>query len=229
MRLSSLLLALAIPLALAAADPREDRADLAAVNKIRTEAFQNSQIMDTLWYLTDLNGPRVTNSKGFKSAADWAVKRLEGYGLVNVKEEAWGTFGKSWDLEHYEGHMIEPQYSPLIGFPLAWTPGTNGRVQGEAILAILTSEADFDRFKGQLRGKMVLTQAPRVLEMPTTPLAHRLTPEELLSRSLTPDPGCAAGCCGGRSWRPRRARQRRSAGSRRTAPFSRTSESVSEG
>jgi hypothetical protein len=122
---------IAIPLIAAAADvPKEDQADLAVVNKIRLEAFQNSQIMDTLWNLTDLHGPRVTNSRGFREAADWALKRLEGYGLVNVKKEDWGIFGKSWDLEHFEGHMIEPQYSPLIGFPLAWTPGTNGKLQG---------------------------------------------------------------------------------------------------
>src|SRR5262249_54153884 len=149
--------------------------------------------MDTLWNLTDLHGPRVTNSRGFREAADWAVKRLEQYGLVNVKKEDWGIFGKSWDLEHYEGHMIEPQYSPLIGFPLAWTPGTNGKLRGDAILAVMTTEADFEKFRGQLRGKMVLTMAPRVLEMPVAPLAHRLTPDELLARSLTPDPGARGG------------------------------------
>src|ERR1051325_6646650 len=110
MRLRPFLLLFTIPILAAAADvPKEDQADLAVVNKIRLEAFQNSQIMDTLWNLSDLHGPRVTNSKGFRDAADWAVKRLEQYGLVNVKQEAWGTFGKSWDLEHYEGHMLEPQ------------------------------------------------------------------------------------------------------------------------
>jgi len=117
----------------------EDKPDLAIVHKIRAEAFENSQIMDTLFYLTDVNGPRVTNSTGFHAAADWVVKRLEGYGLVNVKQEPWGAFGRSWNLTHYEGHMLEPQYSPLIGFPAAWTAGTNGPVRGDAMMAVLAT------------------------------------------------------------------------------------------
>src|SRR5258707_1086493 len=142
MRVSTYLLVLSLPaLAVAADQAAEEKADLAVIQKIKAEAFQNSQIMDTLFYLSDANGPRVTNSKGFRSAADWAVKRLEEYGLVNVKKEEWGVFGKSWDLQHYEGHMLEPQYSPLIGFPLAWTEATHGKIQGEAVLAGIPPEA----------------------------------------------------------------------------------------
>ncbi len=75
----------------------EDRADLTIVNRIREEAFQNSQVMETLFYLTDVHGPRVTNSAGFHSAADWAVKRLQDYGLVNVKLGARGDrTARSW-------------------------------------------------------------------------------------------------------------------------------------
>lgn len=189
---------LLLTLTLAAA--AEDRADLAIVHKIRAEAFQNSQVMEHLFYLSDANGPRVTNSAGFKSAADWVVKRLEEYGLVNVKEEPWGEFGRSWNYNHYEGHMIEPQYSPLIGFPLAWTSGTNGPVRGDAMVAVLRTEADFEKYKGQLHGKMVLTMAPKDLEMSMTPLAHRLTESEIEARSLTLDPsrGAFGGGGGGR-------------------------------
>jgi carboxypeptidase Q len=196
MRVSTLLLAVTVSAGLWA----EDKPDLAIINKIRAEAFQNSQVMDTLFYLTDVNGPRVTNSTGFHAAADWAVKRLEQYGLINVKQEAWGTFGRSWNLTHYEGHMLTPQYSPLIGFPLAWTDGTNGPVRGDAILAVLSTPADLDKYKGQLRGKMVLMMAPHELEMPTTPYAHRLTDEELEQRVLF-SPGGGFGGRGGRGGR----------------------------
>ena len=180
----SLLIALAISTVALA----QDKPDLAVVNKIRAEAFDHSQVMDTLFYLSDVNGPRVTNSTGFHSAADWAVKRLESYGLVNVKQEPWGEFGRSWNFSHYEGHMIAPQYSPLIGFPLAWSSGTDGPVRGDAILAVLATPADLQKYKGQLHGKMVLTMAPKELEMSMTPLAHRLTDEEVAERAMTPDP-----------------------------------------
>jgi carboxypeptidase Q len=166
----------------------EDQADLSVVHRIRAEAFEHSQVMDTLFYLTDVNGPRVTNSTGFKVAADWAVQRLEKYGLANVKQEPWGAFGRSWNLTHYEGHMLEPQYSPLIGFPLAWTSGTEGPVRGDALLAVLATQADFEKYKGKLQGKIVLTMTPHELEMSMTPRAHRLSEEELAQRALTPDP-----------------------------------------
>src|SRR6202048_4789096 len=112
----------ALPLLVFAAE----NVDLAAVNQIKTEAFENSKVMDHMFYLTDVNGPRLTGSPGYKGAADWVVSRLKEYGASNAKEEKWGPFGRGWACKHYEAHMIEPQYSPLIGFPLAWTAGTEG-------------------------------------------------------------------------------------------------------
>ena len=186
-----------------AAGLAQDKPDLAIVNRIRAEAFERSEVMETLFYLTDVNGPRVTNSTGFRSAADWAVKRLESYGLVNVKQEPWGAFGRSWNFTHYEGHMIEPQYSPLIGFPMAWSSGTNGPVRGDAMLAALATPADLQKYKGQLRGKMVLMMEPRELEMSMQPLARRLTDEELAARGRTPDPSLLALGRGGAAGRGR--------------------------
>src|SRR5689334_11861730 len=85
-----------------------DGADLTLVSRIKTEAFEKSQVMDTLGYLTDVYGPRLTASPGFRQAADWAVKRLEGYGVVNVRQEKWGAFGRSWTLKQYSAEVLEP-------------------------------------------------------------------------------------------------------------------------
>jgi carboxypeptidase Q len=68
----------------------EEKVDLSVVNRIRTEAFSNSKVMDTMFYLTDVHGPRLTNSPNYRAAGDWAVSRLKEYGLVNVREEKWG-------------------------------------------------------------------------------------------------------------------------------------------
>jgi len=166
----------------------QDKADLSIVHRIRAEAFEHSEVMDTLFYLTDVNGPRLTNSTGFQAAADWTVARLEKYGLVNVKQEPSGVFGRSWNWTHYEGHMLSPQYSPLIGFPLAWTSGTDGPVRGDAMLAVLANAADLEKYQGKLHGKMVLIMAPRELEMSVTSLTHRIGDRELAEQELTLDP-----------------------------------------
>jgi carboxypeptidase Q len=166
----------------------QDNVDLTVLNRIKAEAFQNSQVMDHLFYLSDVYGPRLTNSPGHKAAGDFIMKRLREYGLTNVKEEKWGPFGQSWKLTHFSASLLEPQYQPLIGVPLAWTPGTNGVVTGEAVLAILRNEADLAKFKGKLKDKVILMQEPKQIEMVTQPLAHRLTEEELQARLITPDP-----------------------------------------
>jgi len=165
----------------------QDRVDLSVLTQIKSEAFENSQVMDHLFYLTDVYGPRLTNSPGHQAAGDFVVKRLREYGLQNVKEEKWGPFGRGWRLTHFAGHMIEPQYQPLIGVPLAWTPGTNGVVTGEPVMVSLHSDADFERYRGKLRGKIALTMDEKQVAMRTQPLAHRLTDEEMAARGRVDD------------------------------------------
>src|SRR5260370_41358058 len=143
--------------------------------------------MDHEFYLTEGHGPRLTNSPGYREAGEWVMKRLKEYGLTNVHEEPW-SFGRGWTYPHYAGHMGEPQYSPLIGFPLAWTPGTNGTVQGNAIYAPITTEADLEKFRGKLKGKIVLTMASKVLAMQMEPLGRRLTDADLAASTQTADP-----------------------------------------
>jgi hypothetical protein len=166
----------------------QDKVDLTVLSRIKHEAFQNSQVMDDLFYLTDVYGPRLTNSPGHRQAAEWVMERLKQYGVENVHEEKWGPFGQSWNLNHFSASLLAPQYQPLIGFPLAWTPGTNGVVKGEPVMAVIKTEADFEQFKGKLKDKIVLSMEPKVLALSTEPLAHRLTDEELAARERVLDP-----------------------------------------
>src|SRR3954470_5565476 len=120
----------------------EDKPDLAMVNRIKAEAFENSKVMDHAFYLTDVYGPRLTNTPEYKAAAEWTAKRLTEYGLTNVALEKWGPYGRGWSYSKYSDNMLEPRYAPLIGFPLAWSKGTDGPVSGEAIQAVIRTEAD---------------------------------------------------------------------------------------
>ena len=157
-----------------------EKVDLSTIHRIKEEALgRNSKVMDTMFYLTDVNGPRLNNSKGFRAAGEWAVKRLKEYGLSNVHLEKWGPFGKGWNLELYSGNMLEPQYQPIIAIPQAWTAGTDGVVTGNPILVTPQTQAELDAFKGKLAGKIVMISAKRDLEMSTKPLGVRYTDAEL--------------------------------------------------
>jgi carboxypeptidase Q len=132
----------------------QEKPDLSVINRIKAESLFNSKVMDTMFYLTDVYGPRLTNSPNHYAAGDWAVKRLEEYGLVNVHLEKWGPFGRSWSNKYYEGHMVEPRFASLTGVPLAWTSGTGGSISAEPVLAVIRTEADMEKFKGKLKGKI---------------------------------------------------------------------------
>ncbi len=104
----------------------QDKVDLAVIQRIKTEAFQNSKVMDHLFWITDVYGPRLTGSPGFTAAANWTVKRLKEYGIDDAATEPWGKFGRSWRLTKFSISIQEPEYAPLIGFPLAWSADTKG-------------------------------------------------------------------------------------------------------
>jgi hypothetical protein len=135
--------------------------DYDAIYKIKDEALNRSQVMETLSYLTDVHGPRLTNSPNMRAAAEWTKKRLESYGLANVALEAWGPFGRGWVNERMLAAMTAPQSFPLLAFPKAWTPGTNGLVKGDAVLAVINTTDDFKKFEGKLKGKIVLVSPSR--------------------------------------------------------------------
>src|SRR3954464_15968898 len=103
----------------------EEKVDLSVINRIRTEAFSNSKVMDIMFYLTDVHGPRLTNSPNYRAAGDWAVGRLKENGILNVREEKWGPFGRDCHCKYYEGHMVDPQFSSVLSIPLAWRESPN--------------------------------------------------------------------------------------------------------
>ncbi|HEX3875504.1 MAG TPA: peptidase M28, partial [Bryobacteraceae bacterium] len=150
------------------------------MQQIRHEAFgQNSKVMDTAFYLTDVYGPRLTGSPNAKAAGEWAVKKMTEWGLANTKLETWGPFGRGWTCTRFMAQMKEPEFQPIIGFAQPWSPGTNGDVSGEAVYAVITGPEDLDQWKGKLKGKIVLAAVPHASEMVSEPYLHRLTDAEL--------------------------------------------------
>lgn len=173
-------LALALTFAPLSAQQPLERVDLDAIYRIKDEGFQRSQVMNITSWLTDVYGPRLTNAPGFRKAGDWAVKEMTSWGLANVKLEPWGPFGRGWTNDKFYAMATTPGGSfPLIGMSSAWTPGTDGLVSGNAILAVIETDADLTKYKGQLKGKFVLTTAMReVLPLWTAP-GQRYTDEQL--------------------------------------------------
>jgi len=81
------------------------------------------------------------------------VKRLEGYGLVNVKEEPWGTFWPELELFTLRRPYARAAVRSADRISAGLDFGHNGMKEGEAVLAPLNSEADFEKYKGKLRAR----------------------------------------------------------------------------
>jgi carboxypeptidase Q len=182
----------------------QERVDLDAIYKIKDEGLNRSQVMDTLSYLTDVYGSRLTGSPQIKAAAEWTKKRLVQWELVNVNLETWGPFGRGWTNEKLTARAIsESSTFPLFAYPKAWTPGTNGLIEGDAIAAVVTSDQDFEKFRGNLRGKYVLIAAMPEVQAQFQPPGRRYTDDELQAMSTQPvqpprgGPGQRGGGAGG--------------------------------
>jgi hypothetical protein len=138
--------------------------DAAAIAKIRDEGLTRSRTMDTIFWLTDRYGPRLTGSPEFEEAGDWVVKRLQSWGIENVHKERFSS-GHGWSLLNFHATMTSPRAMPIIGMPKAWTPGTNGTIVADVVRPVITTEVDAARWRGKLRGKIVLTQSARAVRM----------------------------------------------------------------
>ena len=173
-------------LPLAAQSPSQ--VDLSAIHQIKEEGFSNSKVMEIMSFLTDVYGPRLTNSPNIKEAANWTTGKLKEWQLANVHQEQWGPFGRGWSNERFSAQVISPRPFPLIAYPKVWTPGTNGPVTADATLALILKEDDIAKFRGQLKGKFVLTAA--IPENPERfePQAHRYTDAELADLATQPVP-----------------------------------------
>ena len=157
-----------------------ERVDLDSIYKIKEEGFARSRVMEIMSWLTDVYGPRLTNSPGFRKAGDWAVKEMSSWGLANVKLQPFGPFGRGWANEKFYMMATTPGGSlPVIGYPQAWTTGTNGLVSADAVFATLDNPDDLTQWKGKLKGKILF--ATTVPDVPPLfePQAQRYTRDQL--------------------------------------------------
>lgn len=153
--------------------------DQAMVQKIRQEGLNNSKVMQTAFYLTDVSGPRLSNSPELKHAQDWIAGQFKTWGLSNVKLEPWGKFGKGWDVQKNYAAITVPYYHAIIAIPKAWTGSTNGPIRSDVVLIKADTVTDLDQYKGKLAGKIVVFDNATKLGQGTTPDFLRYTDQQL--------------------------------------------------
>jgi carboxypeptidase Q len=168
---------------------QDEKTDAAMLAKIRNEGLNNSKVMDIAFYLTEVSGPRLQGSPGYIRASNWAKNKFSEWGLQNAKLEAWGEWGKSWELQRSYLAMTQPYYKPFIAFPKAWTAGSNGMKSTEVILLNAKDSVELLSFKGKLKGKLILVPRTDTLQPSFNADAKRFTDEDLnRMAAFTPPP-----------------------------------------
>jgi hypothetical protein len=164
--------------------------DPATINRIRGEAVTRSQAMETHWWLSEVYGPRATGTPSYTQGADWVMKKFNEWGLKNIHVERF-PFGQGWTIERFSIHMIAPQTAALIGQPRWNSPSTNGPVAADVVHVQAATEADLARYKGQLQGKIVVSQGVRAVRMLDGRVVLQMTDADWAEAMKVPEPAAA--------------------------------------
>lgn len=165
--------ALALVLGASGLAVAKEPVDLDMVSRIRQEAFHNSQVMATFSHLTENIGARLTNSPQMAEANAWTRGKFEEWGLSNVHDDAFADFGRGWEFSSASVEMLSERVQPLHALPKAWTPGTDGPVEGELVRVDIKKLADIENYRGKLGGKVLLLGEAREYKRGTEPDSHR--------------------------------------------------------
>jgi carboxypeptidase Q len=158
------------------------------VQRIKDEAMNRSQVMQTLSYLSDVIGPRLTASPGMKRANEWTRDQLTKWGLQNAHLESWGPFGRGWTLKRFSAQVTEPTAFPVIAYPKAWSPGLAAPLTADVVYIDAKTEADLEKYKGKLNGKIVFTAPLREVTAHFESQGTRLNEKDLLTLADAPEP-----------------------------------------
>src|SRR5687768_2929834 len=163
-------------------------------SQIQKEGMENSKIMRTLHFLTDVYGPRLTGSPGHKAAAEWAAKEMTSWGFANATLEPWDFGSPGWVSDRASGFITAPVRDSLVFEVLAWTPGTERPVTAQAFHLLLperpTQEeltAYFNSIRDQVKGKIVLVGRAAAIPVNFNPPLKRL-PSPTPTPAVTPTP-----------------------------------------
>ncbi|NBW64782.1 M20/M25/M40 family metallo-hydrolase [bacterium] len=174
------LAASALLLAAAAFPHAAPSVDPVMVAKIREEGLQHSKVMEFESYIADVLGARLTMSNDMKRAQSWVQSELKSMGLANVAAEPFMDYGVTWDNEFVSLHLLEPDYTPMVGYPIAHTASTAGKLDVSAVIVDLQSRDDLAKYRGTIKGKAILVTPPAAVDLAVlTNGVPRLTDKDL--------------------------------------------------
>jgi carboxypeptidase Q len=174
----------------------QERVDSDINAKIRKEGQDNSKILRTMHYLTDVYGPRLTGSPNLRAAGEWAVKEMASWDFTNGHLEPWDFARPGWTNDVAIGAILSPVKDKLEFEVLAWTPSTDGTVKANAFNLVTPDQPTKDELekylesvKVSVQNGIVLVGRSRAIPVNLDPPAKRTPDEVVRGRYASPGGG----------------------------------------
>ena len=161
------------------AQPSAATQDSVVLGLVKDEGYNHSQVMSILSEITDVRGPRLTWSPEFLNAAEWAAAQLASWGVQNVHFDAWTPMGKGWSFRNFTARLVKPVVAMITGYPKAWSAGFK-TTTADVVYLDVRSPQDFERYRGRLKGTVVLINDVQTINAHFEPEARRQADSILL-------------------------------------------------
>ncbi|MGH9948120.1 MAG: M20/M25/M40 family metallo-hydrolase [Pyrinomonadaceae bacterium] len=185
--------------------------------RIRKEGMENSKILNTMHYFSDLYGPRLTGSPNHVNAAKWGAAEMKAWGFDNTFLEPWEFGHPGWVNDRNTGRIVEPFRDTLTFEVLAWTPSTKDVETADAVHITIpqfpsaanpnimqnpTQEeltAYFNSVRASINGKIVLVGNHAFIDQSRDPNPKHISDEDLKRRFDPANPTPQGGPGGNRT------------------------------
>lgn len=156
-----------------------------ADQKIAAEVKSHSELMKNLEYLTTMIGPRLTGSPQMQAASDWTLKRFQDYGVRAHLETA--DIQHAWSRGMETAEITSPIQRRIGIHAFGWSKATDGEISGTVIAPSIEKAADLEKYKGKLKGAVVLLSSPADLS------SELVNPENAYDAVIAPSHGVPTG------------------------------------
>jgi carboxypeptidase Q len=164
---------------------RKDGVDLATYAAVRGEGLGHSEVMTFVSALSDGIGARLMGSPNMQKAYDWSLATLTRLGAHGAHLEDFGEFGLSWRQNNAWMRMSAPDSMVFVAQAGPWSVSTHGSVEGDVVPVEINNEADFAKYRGHLKRKVVFLGPLRPVPTPIEPFAVRYTDAALESGEVS--------------------------------------------
>ena len=134
----------------------QELVDHAAIERLKQESQQHSEVAETVSYLSDVYGPRLSGTPRYVDMVHWVEARLRGWGIDNVRLESFGDGLRGWEVNHFAVAMTAPRFMSINAQPVCCSRSTDGEKSSPVTVVDFYDRNALEPLAGGLNGRILL-------------------------------------------------------------------------